>query len=337
MRVFKYRGGPPEILRRDLRTLAKKHIFAAPIETLNDPFEARVTIHGETFTIGRALGVFPFFQYDEKTKEAERTFLNAIQSFEAQTKTWGIYSLSQTYKDELLWAYYADAHRGFCIEYELDDLLDYQLKHAMVIDVDYLPDIPVFTLQDMSSITNAKKSLIKKFIGTKSIRWKHESEMRIITGSPGLYEFDFRAVKAIHFGHRADEQFKQLAMRVLKGRGIHYYTVEPVDSSYQLERVEVSDRYHHTKRYRERLAPIEEGVPYLDDNTQPFANLIITAIEIVRREPYCEKIIDAYSSGSNGTPDDSVFYVTYERSDGMPQNFFLSKREIESSPYYLQA
>ena len=336
MRVFKYRGGPAEILRRDLRTLAKNQIYAAPIETLNDPFEARVTVHGETFAIGRALSVFPWFQYDETTKEAERRFLSALQSFEAQTKTWGIYSLSQTYQDELLWAYYADAHRGFCIEYELDALLDGQLKHAMVIGVDYLPDIPVFTLQDISSMTTNQQSLVKKFIGTKSMRWTHESEVRIITGSPGLYEFDFRAVKAIHFGHRVDERFKQLAMRVLKGRGIRYYAVHPADSSYQLERVEVADRYPHTKRYRERVAPVEEGVPYLDEKTQPFARLITAAIEIVRRDPYCEKIIDAYLSGSQGTPDDPVFYVTYERSDGVPQNFFISKREIESSPDFLQ-
>jgi hypothetical protein len=337
VRVFKYRGGPAEILRRDLRTLAKNQIFAAPIETLNDPFETRVNIHDETFKIGRVLSVLSFFKYDEETKESERTFLDAIQSFEAQTKTWGIYSLSQTYKDELLWAYYADAHRGFCIEYELDVLLDYQLKHEMVIDVDYIPDIPVFTLHDISSIINDKKSLIKKFIGTKSIRWKHESEMRIITARPGLYEFDFRAVKAIYFGHRSDEKFKQLAMRVLKGRGIRYYSVETADGSYHLERIEIADRYHYTKRYRERAAPVEAGVPYLDDKTPPFARLITTAIDIVRREPYCEKIIDAYLCGSQGTSDDPVFYITYERSDGVPQNFFISKREIESSPYYLHA
>ena len=116
--------------------------------------------------------------------------------------------MSQTYKDELLWAYYADTHRGFCIEYELDVLLDYKLKHEMVIDVDYIPDIPVFTIQDISSSKSDNKSLIKKFIGTKPIRWKHESEMRIITGSPGLYEFDFRAVKAIHFGHRVGRKIQ---------------------------------------------------------------------------------------------------------------------------------
>ena len=331
VRVFKYRGGSREIMRRDLKTLAKNQIFSAPIETLNDPFETRVRIRGEDFKIGRALRIFPSFKYTNKIKEVELRFIETVKKFEIETKQWGIYSLSKSYKDELLWAYYADSHRGFCIEYELSLLLAYKLQREITIEVDYVDQIPFLTIQDMSSINDGNRILIKKLIGTKSIRWKHESEIRIVTARTGLYEFDFRAVKAVHFGHRVDERLKKLVMRVLRGRGIKYYSVEPIDGSYRLDRFEIVDIYDNAKRYRERVAPIEEDVPIIDDKIRPFENLIRKAIEVVRREPYCEKVIGAYVSGSKGTPDDPVFYVSYERSDGLPQNFFISKSDLESS------
>jgi hypothetical protein len=34
-----------------------------------------------------------------------------------------VFTPSKTEKDELLWAYYANSHKGFCIEYDLEILL----------------------------------------------------------------------------------------------------------------------------------------------------------------------------------------------------------------------
>jgi len=39
------------------------------------------------------------------------------------SKKIGIFSLSKKYDDELLWAHYANSHKGFCIEYDLEILL----------------------------------------------------------------------------------------------------------------------------------------------------------------------------------------------------------------------
>lgn len=57
------------------------------------------------------------------------------------------------------------------------------------------------------------------------------------------------------------------------------------------------------------------------------ALLVQRAIEIVRREPYCERVTDAYLS-SKGTKEDQAYYVTYERSDGVPRNFWISQSQI---------
>ena len=87
------------------------------------------------------------------------------------------------------------------------------------------------------------RALAQKIIATKPAEWAYESEIRIVTGRIGLYEFDYRAVKAIYFGHCSDLVFQQLVMRILKGRNIKYYVVEPVDDTYELNRREIKDLY----------------------------------------------------------------------------------------------
>lgn len=330
MRVFKYRGGPEDIVRRDLRSLCRNEIYAAPIESLNDLFEAQVKIHGQTFRVGHILSAVGLAAYNKKMAEAEDRFLGEIEEFARKVRTWGVYSLSRSATDELLWAYYADAHRGFCLEYELDELLTYKLQGQGWTEVDYQDNVPTITLNDLVGIQKSQQGLTSKLIGTKSRRWKHEDEVRVVTGQPGLFEYDFRALKAIYFGARSTPHLRRRLMRALAGRGLRYFQVSPTGQTYALKVSEVTDPFARPPDYRKRVAPIEEGVPSLDSKTSAYKNEIMRAIEIVRREPYCEKVVDAYLS-SRGTVDNPVFYVTYQRSDGLPQNFFLSRDQIKSA------
>lgn len=330
MRVYKYRGGDRTTLKRDLRSLAKSQIFSAPIETLNDPFEAMVNLNEGSFELGKLLQIIPKFKYDNKFKVVEQGFLKILLNFLETSKSWGIYSLSKTYSDELLWAYYADAHRGFCLEYDLEQLKEHSISTEPNFEVKYEYEMPNLSSLDMLSISNHPEKLQEKLVATKSKRWEHEDEIRIVTGTSGLFDYDYRALKAIYFGHRSDEKFQKLTMRVLKGRSIKYYIMKPKGGAYELEKHVLDDCYLNAPKYLNSVAPIEYGIPYFDEKTKPFEELINSAIEIVRREPYCEKVVDAYISGSKGTEENPVFYVTYERSDGIARNCFLSKNEITS-------
>jgi hypothetical protein len=89
MRVFKYRGGSKEILERDIRTLENDQIFSAPIASLNDPFEARVKIHEETFRIGKIFSLLTTFKYTDQIKESEKKFLKSLNAFLESSKKWG--------------------------------------------------------------------------------------------------------------------------------------------------------------------------------------------------------------------------------------------------------
>ncbi len=330
MRVFKYRGGTEDVIRRDLRTLFENKIYAAPVQCLNDLFEAQVTIHDQTFRVGHLLSVAGLVSYTEEMRAVEDRFLSSVEDFVQCVQTFGIYSLSKFATDELLWAYYADAHRGFCLEYELDELLAYKLAGESWTTVNYQDEVPNIELNDVESIEKSRDRAITKFIGTKSNRWRHEAEIRIVVGKAGLFDYDFRALKAIYFGARSTQHLRRRVMRTMAGRGLRYFEVTPSGKTYALKFSPIPDVFEREVDYRKRIAPVEEGIPVWDEKTSPYRNELLQAIEIVRREPYCEKVTDAYLS-LKSTPEAPVFRVTYDRSDGLSQNFFISKQKIDAT------
>lgn len=326
MKVYKYRGGDKTILKRDLRSLANNQIYIASIDTLNDPFEAKVNIHDQSFELGTLLNLFASISYKKKVNKLDQQFFDLTRNFINDSKKWGIYSLSKIFNDELLWSYYANSHKGFCIEYDIKKLMEYKIPTELIIDVEYQNEMPTITLSDILNIK--QEQIQKKLIGTKSKRWQHENEIRIVTGEHGLFEYDYRALKSIYFGCRSDEKFRKLTMRVLKGRGIEYYLMKPKEGLYELEAIKLDDLYWMAPKYYSSIASVEDGVPYIDDTLKPYEDLINKAIDIARQEPNCKKILDVYISSSRGTTENPVFYVTCERKDGLTKNIFLSKQEI---------
>ena len=113
MIVYKYRGANFE---RDLKSLEKNFYWSPKFDDLNDPCETLINtdpFKSQSRTFAKIFGKEKSEQFLEVEKAAHNLF-------EVKKKGIGIYSLSKTYKDELLWAHYADSHKGFCIEYDLE-------------------------------------------------------------------------------------------------------------------------------------------------------------------------------------------------------------------------
>jgi len=334
MRVFKYRGGDWTKVKRDLRSLARNEIYAAPFTSLNDPFESKFAINQQSFDLGNLLLNRLSGSADTGRGDLAMQFNAAVDRFVEFTKDMGIYSLSKNPIDELLWAHYANSHQGFCLEFDLEQLLDYKIIGEETLNVSYQDAPPLVSMHEFMLLSDAKKDLLQKLIATKSKCWCYEKEIRICVGRFGLREYDFRALKGIYFGLRCPPRVVRLAMRLLRGRGLNYYKMALTTESYKLQFLPIADMWPSALPYRGTLATIGEGVPHLDDKTKPYEREIRAAIEIARREPYCENITDVYLSGTKGTQENPVFYVAYDRSDGLPRNFFYSVKEVRNHAFY---
>ena len=235
MLVYKYRGGDETIFQRDLKSLKNNLYYASSSLNLNDPCET-ISDSEKFITQSKSFSRFLGFKSKEALQIVDESYRDVL-SFDQKM---GIYSLSQSYLDELLWAHYANSHKGFCIEYDLDLLLEsYKSDTKFSFPITYTKKPPVIGLLDVA--TNRNNGIIKKIGGFKSKRWAYEQEFRIITNNCGLHSYNFQAVKSIYFGLRMEEKQRLEIMQRLKGRGIKYYQIEQIPTSYNFTIKKIED------------------------------------------------------------------------------------------------
>lgn len=243
MLVYKYRSGT----ENDIKALENNQYWSSSIEQLNDPCEAITdTKKVKKFLnyIGQKVGA--------KTKEDYDLINDNTDEVLSMDNKMGIYSLSKTPLDELLWAHYANSHKGFCIEYDLEILLKNDGgNHVHSFPVLYSNKPPKIGFWDI--IKNEKNSMIKKFAFHKSKRWEYEQEHRIVTSKIGLNSYNPKALKSIYFGLKISQSDKNQIINLLQSRGISFYQIELEKNSYSFKTVELETDKELKSNYLKQL------------------------------------------------------------------------------------
>lgn len=154
MRVYKFLDA-----KFGLKSLAEKRLKIPKFDDLNDPFE-----------------LIPYNLKNPKHRWA----LKAMRSQLAQKR--GMLCFSTTWRDPVLWAHYADKHRGLCIGFELPE------GHEQFRKVEYVPKRLPFP---KSPTVNDTRTILF----TKYDSWKYEKEVRVFLAlndaENGLYFKNF--------------------------------------------------------------------------------------------------------------------------------------------------
>lgn len=214
-KVFKYRANIVYNDRdRDSLLLSKSTLYAARLDKMNDPFEGSVEL--------------PHSDDDEHWVTPLIQDLGRI----------GVYSLSKPRDNEkfpcneLLWAHYANSHKGFCIEYDLDKLINSKNASFDVrnqINVEYKNDRPeVFESDTLFDVQ-------QKVFGTKSLAWEYENEIRLVFNTDGKKSFSKEAVSSIYFGLNISYEDRQEILHLMSNRNIDFYQIERIDNNYLLK------------------------------------------------------------------------------------------------------
>jgi len=327
--AFKYRSGDSPTIERDLASLREATFYAAPRETLNDPFEGRfdrATLDNHLSALRQM--VAGIAATATASLDAVSEAADAVLSFVDKS---GIFSLSYNPLSELIWAHYGGSHRGFCVGYDLPKLMEFEPNLHYRIEVEYSDAAPTIAAAQLVSETTPIATL-QKILGVKSIPWQYEQEVRIIATTPGQHEHDFRAVKAVYFGLRCPESTRLSVMESLAGRAVVYHQIESSGASYVLTSRPIPDACASTPKYKPNFAPINEGAiypDYLKPEQKRYQAYLYRAAEIVRREPYCKEIQLVDFSGSKSTSDHPIIFVQYLRASNKWFNHYLSLAEID--------
>ncbi len=124
-------------------------------------------------------------------------------------KTFGIYSLSESNDNLLMWAHYAKDHRGFCVEFNVEMLFKVLQNHILINEflmlkkVKYTSEYPIIN----PYVSEYKPEDFFDLLTTKSKDWKYENEWRIIYSEhPNEFlKIPEEIITAIYFGVRCNK------------------------------------------------------------------------------------------------------------------------------------
>ncbi len=172
---------------RSIEELLSATVKLSPLRTLNDPFECILNKEVEDNLLKNTSLPDVEIEIEEITSLDESLKENLIlKRIYDGLNEYAIFSLSETPRNLLMWAHYADEHNGVCIGYKKNifESIDNKVETDLGIE-SYTPikvnydNLRPQALSDQPSREKRKKSTLNQLI-TKSDDWMYEKEHRCI-------------------------------------------------------------------------------------------------------------------------------------------------------------
>lgn len=230
-----------------LQSLVNSELYFACSDQLNDPFDCRVDFRASLDNaIIRATGKNKDYLKQLREIMNEEVYSDKIKVF---VESIGICSFSLEISNTLMWAHYADNHRGVCLNYEFPKaFFDETVNNILgIVGVDYGADplsdwflkVPD---ENMPSIKDFILTLIKKAFTVKAKLWRYEQEVRIVRKSAGIQAIDKRFLKQICFGLATPDADVTLVKNILRQCGYDielFWMARSKSSDFGLEPIEL--------------------------------------------------------------------------------------------------
>ena len=170
--------------------------FAKRLEGL-DQDERRRIVYENTRRYGGRSGSNPSLDpRDPQNEEALR------QQYLSELRTQlGVLCLSEVCDDLLMWAHYADAHRGVCLVFNLNDSRRFPSRED-TLPVRYSKYRPSISPHDAVSFENA----LAIALSVKSEHWAYEKEWRLFATKPGVCTFWQEKLTGVILGARISDE-----------------------------------------------------------------------------------------------------------------------------------
>jgi hypothetical protein len=218
--LYKYRAVDADALAM----LATDKVYLSRLDAFNDPYEFLICNSDAGSLVDR---------------HDRLSVARACGSPDSEAASLRVCSLSEEYRDLLMWGHYGDRHRGFCIRFEFRE--DPKICKKLY-PVKYQP-----SLSSNNHTIPGMKNVGQRNILTKSDKWSYEREWRIIGSAPQedastaevFASYESAALSGIVFGVRTSELHKALIRTLLKGRCVAFLQAKQQQDDFGLE-IEVS-------------------------------------------------------------------------------------------------
>lgn len=237
--------------QQKIDAVKSNQIWLACPTTFNDPYDCHVHIdQNDRATFDK---FYQHFCKGDLTNEnlAEVNGGDGVEIFNrilanCVKKTLKVASLTDRADSFLMWAHYADSHKGFCIEYETSNLLGNECIRKSLLPVYYSDKVADFTDYNFEFNKDGKSSsYFWRMAITKPLEFKYENEWRLITPNEDAFLFDgMPKPKAIYLGSKMDACYRQCLITYANENNIEIYSTQIKSSNYKLEMVRLNPSLH---------------------------------------------------------------------------------------------
>ncbi len=199
-------------------TLINKEIWFSNPSDFNDPFDCDINM---TFNDSEHSSIQSYFdnylkeqfspnelvginQNNISTVDFE-ILLNEAAKRVAHRK--GIACFMTNCDNLLMWAHYADSHKGVCLKF---DILEDTEFFSPAKKVSYTKEYPIY------NYLKNKNDFVNQMFFTKSNEWSYEGEIRVLKNKKGNYKFKEKCLKEVIFGCNISEGDKKTLIKIIK-------------------------------------------------------------------------------------------------------------------------
>jgi hypothetical protein len=163
------------------------------------------------------------------------------------------------YCNELMWAHYADSHKGVCIKYHFPNSLT-QLADGKDGVMCYFKDVS-YSSQDLHQYSGKDSINLYDAFFLKGEKWMYENELRLlyfdINGRPGFHSISAKNyIEAVYFGLKCPQKHRDKIREILKDRIHEKEDLRGNKTQHVIEFYEmVIDKQHFGQVTARKIAP----------------------------------------------------------------------------------
>lgn len=223
------------------RNVFEGQVYLSEANNLNDPFDCLVYIDHKLYTefvFQKACKMFPKTNRTVLRRTVKESINEKVDNYlYNMRKEIRVACFTENNTSPLMWAHYADSHKGFCLEYDLTKLPEgYRYGILPVVYSDERYDAT-------ESVIAHNKNLVENPFYFKSSHWEYEKEWRMVIPESIITDKEFYAdfhdgIAGIYLGLKSFEYHREKIDKIierysLKGIPVHKIAIEP--SSYCLK------------------------------------------------------------------------------------------------------
>ena len=264
---YKYKYIDETHLDYSCRIFTDNELYFSKVDDFNDPFDCRYCckLDGSEADLAEYHDKIQRKHYPSRNEQERRLetsqwlkdikapgYKEKIQQDLRKTMVsmWAVYSLSAVPDGILMWAHYANGHRGFCLQFLNDTNNPFCAKRPPDDpdpEAESHPNLSPFPVTYSDNYPTANfnsddETLVRKALLTKAAQWSYEKEWRMLDlNGPGPRKFPPQFLTGVIFGCEMSDVHKGMIREWCKGRWppVRHYEARRAADTYALKIVPV--------------------------------------------------------------------------------------------------